>query len=282
MHKLIIIFLIIALTLLTSCTKQNGDQEFMSNADPIPEEVNQLDTLSDLSLQTKLPFYNAGTMRIWMEIENTSEENIQFQDYYYLEVKNDSGWETPMIDSRKDFAKLDAGGVQFPIESGEIREIGVYIGALGIYDEDYASYRIPCGVYRLTMVSDTQSKLIGEFEISNEEPVDERAYSIKTVSSSYDKDVKEITYEVINESKNELYYGVAFHIEQYVNDKWKVYTMTKDIGFNDIAIISPPNSTTEDTITLTDYYTLPMKKGRYRLVKQLDRYQNSYAEFTID
>ena len=207
---------------------------------------------------------------------------MQFSREYFLEIKTEKGWEAPLIDTQKAFGQVDAAGVQFPIESGEKREIGIYIGALGIYNGDYGAERIPCGVYRITMVSDTQNKVVGEFKISDNEPEDTRAYCIKTVSPVYGKDIDEITYKVINDSDYEVSYDAAFHIEQYVNGKWKVYPTTKEHSFISIGYICLPQSTTEETIHLREYYKLPMQAGRYRLVKKLDQYPNSYAEFTIE
>ena len=279
----IIVAVLLVVALLAGCAGPNGDKAGMSNARKIPNEINQLEVSPHLSFQSKFPFYNAGTMRIWMELENGGAEKVRFPDEYFLEIKTEKGWESPLIDTKNDFGQVDAGGVQFPIEYEEIREIGVYLGALGIYDEEYGAYRIPCGIYRITMVSDTQDKVVAEFEISNNEPEDTRLYYIKTVLPAYGKDTEEIKYEVINDSDEELYYGAAFHLEQYVNNKWKVYPMTKEhVGFDDMAYIIPRHSTIGETISLGEYYQLPMKIGKYRLVKQLDVYQNSYAEFTME
>lgn len=283
MNKIIYLVLTIYLLIfLAGCSKQNDDSKYMVDAPSIPNEVNQLELIPDLTFQSKFPFYNAGGMRIWMELENKSLDAISFTNQYYLEIKTDQGWEVPLIDSRKDFGQVDTAGIQFPINSGETREIGLYIGALGIYNDDYGTYRIPTGLYRITMISEAQSKVQGEFEISNDEPEDTRNYSIKTTSDVYDKEVTELSYEVINDTDRELVYGLSFHIEHFVNDKWRLYPMDKDRGFNDIGIICPALSTTEETIQLSDYYKLPFKAGKYRLAKQLDRYMDSYAEFSIE
>ena len=65
----IIVAVISGVVLLAGCVRQNDDKAGMSHAAKIPEVINQLEVSPHLDFQSKFSFYNAGTMRIWMELE---------------------------------------------------------------------------------------------------------------------------------------------------------------------------------------------------------------------
>lgn len=97
--------------------------------------------------------------------------------------------------------------------------------------------------------------------------------------SSYARENDTFSLTVINNSEQEITYGVAFTIEKSEDDQWVMMEPEEEMAFILIAHILPPGEEAEEELFM-EYYE-PFEEGEYRVVRQIEG-EVLTAEFSIE
>lgn len=118
----------------------------------------------------------------------------------------------------------------------------------------------------------------------NSELIINNEYVVMEVNGEISENTIYIT--LTNLTSDDYNYGIEYYIQKYENDKWITLETNEDLDYIAIAYILEPYSTTEITISLTNYDILT--EGTYRVIKEIFK-TNTYsekinisAEFTIE
>lgn len=104
---------------------------------------------------------------------------------------------------------------------------------------------------------------------------------------SITSETEEITLVYKNRSKIEYIYGGVDHLEKEIDGKWYSLPSKENAAWDMLAYILQPECTTESKFPIKTCYGV-LKKGKYRIIKNLSQFDNtkneSYAavEFTIN
>lgn len=158
----------------------------------------------------------------------------------------------------------------------------VYANGVGFFEVDKVTFDAFYQSLPVDQDKTTDNTIdIKDTDLNNSDSPSNVNQSLKvyTKKSSYKVGVKTITLELVNTSKEELYYGMDFSIEKLTGDTWEVVPGVENLMFIEIAKLLPGDSKEEFEINLTDLGK-NMKAGKYRIVKNLN---NSvyYAEFEL-
>lgn len=97
--------------------------------------------------------------------------------------------------------------------------------------------------------------------------------------SDYEREENTFLLTVINNSEQEVTYGVAFTIEKLEDDQWVMVEPEEEMAFIMIAHILPPGDEAEEELFM-EYYE-PFEEGEYRVVRQIEG-EILTAEFTVE
>ena len=75
--------------------------------------------------------------------------------------------------------------------------------------------------------------------------------------------------EIINDSDRELTAGYYFTLEKSEDREWISVPFAEGSTFSDVAILIAPKKSYTYEIRLSDYFTAPLSKGRYRIGTEL-------------
>lgn len=113
----------------------------------------------------------------------------------------------------------------------------------------------------------------GTNNLGEESPYGEDVNNLDGVSIELNKDtykpegdIFELT--VINDSEEDISYGVPYTLEYYKEDKWYEVEPDNEIGFVLILYTLSPGDEASDEINLDSYE--PLETGRYRVLRQID------------
>lgn len=97
--------------------------------------------------------------------------------------------------------------------------------------------------------------------------------------SSYEAEDNSFLLSVVNNSEEEITYGVAFTIEKLENEQWVMVEPEEEMAFILIAHILPPGEEAQEELFM-EYYE-PFEEGEYRVVRQIEG-EVLTAEFTVE
>ncbi|PRY83517.1 immunoglobulin-like domain-containing protein [Alkalibacterium olivapovliticus] len=97
--------------------------------------------------------------------------------------------------------------------------------------------------------------------------------------SVYDRENDTFLLTVINNSEQEVTYGVAFTVEKHEDDQWVMVEPEEEMAFILIAHILQPGEESEEELFM-EYYE-PFEEGEYRVVRQLEG-EVLTAEFSVE
>ncbi len=95
----------------------------------------------------------------------------------------------------------------------------------------------------------------------------------------YGKDIERITCFLQNKTNKEIIYGEEYAIEKYQDGDWYQLQFPENTGWNDIAYILAPNSSSTVNINLS-FLDYKFTDGTYRVVKKVDD-KYYYAKFEL-
>lgn len=99
--------------------------------------------------------------------------------------------------------------------------------------------------------------------ITNSEDV-----SVTINQSEITRDTEEVTLEYTNNTESQYTYGREPHLEVKHNENWYVVPVLMKVEWIEIACLLTKNNTSEEIISLKDYYG-KLDKGEYRFIKEL-------------
>ena len=124
----------------------------------------------------------------------------------------------------------------------------------------------------LTLMSIFILTSCGTNNLGEESPYGEDVNNLDGVSIELNKDtykpegdIFELT--VINDSEEDISYGVPYTLEYYKEDKWYEVEPDNEIGFVLILYTLSPGDEASDEINLDSYE--PLETGRYRVLRQI-------------
>lgn len=217
--------------------------------------------------------YGAETPRLYLWVNNRSTQPVYIMRAFYTEQLIDGNW-VP-IDTERE---LDNPGIQFPVEPGESRLVGVYMGWMRQPSERYGDERVPAGSYRIKICLNREHWFQIPFEIQ-EDPLEQDTtnFEIRTLRSNYHTNSDYIDYEIVNKTEQEIAFDYACTLEKWDGEVWKPYPV--DGTFPEIAMSLCAGETVHEHFSLVGLEE-PLEIGRYRLVKTLLR-NTYYAEFEV-
>ncbi len=222
------------------------------------------------------PVYWCGQDRIPLYLKNTGSEPIQLGRDFVLESLDDKGKWAVLKPQDEEPAQLDNPGVQFPIESGEVRTIWAYLGGAGKVEN--GAVRMPDGEinYRLTITLPDGTEKTAEFRFDQQMPEHDE-YSVRMEQAVYPVGTEKAVMKMTNNTGEESGFGMEYSLERLEEGVWKYFPPKSEVYFIAIAQIFPAGETTDFTVSLGEYELVP---GRYRVVKQLDSWYYA-AEFEV-
>lgn len=237
---------------------------------PIPPESQELSLwqLADVAFEKRT--YGAETSRVYFRLYNRSDEAMYIMRDYEVEKLEGGQW-IPLGTHR-----LDSQSIQYAVEPGKNRLIGVPVDWLKEPNQRYGDDRIPDGSYRLRVYINQHFWRTVPFEIQKD-PLEEDTslYEVHTINEVYLTVSESVNYEVINKTEQELSFSYRCFLEYLEEGVWKRF---EGSGGPDFIIIVEPNSVMRETFSLEPFR--PLEPGRYRLVKTLAR-NTYYAPFTL-
>ena len=124
----------------------------------------------------------------------------------------------------------------------------------------------------LTLMSIFILTSCGTNNLGEESPYGEDVNNLDGVSIELNKDtykpegdIFELT--VINDSEEDISYGVPYTLEYYKEDKWYEVEPDNEIGFVLILYTLSPGDEASDEFNLDSYE--PLETGRYRVLRQI-------------
>jgi hypothetical protein len=225
--------------------------------------------LADVAFEKRV--YGAESTRIYFRLTNKSEDVMYIMRDYEMEKMEGGVW-IPIEGNHR----LDSQSIQYAVEPGKSRLVGVPVSWLQQPSERYGDKRIPEGIYRLRVYINQHFWRTVPFEIQ-EDPLEEDTslYEIRTLNEIYLTASESVNYEVINKTEEDLSFSYQCFLEKLEEDVWKRF---EGIGGPDFIIIVEPNGIMRETFSLEPYW--PLEPGEYRLVKTLAR-NTYYAPFTL-
>lgn len=225
--------------------------------------------LADVALEKMV--YGAESTRIYFRLTNQSQEAMYIMRDYEMERLVGGQW-TPIGGSHR----LDSQSIQYAVEPGKSRLVGVPVEWLQEPNERYGDNRIPAGYYRLRVYINQHYWRTAPFEIQ-EDPLaeDTSLYEIHTLKGVYLTASESVDYEVINKTDQELSFSYRCVLERLEGDVWKRY---EGSGGPDFIIIVEPRGVMRESFFLVPFW--PLEPGEYRLVKTMAR-NTYYAPFTL-
>jgi hypothetical protein len=158
----------------------------------------------------------------------------------------------------------------------------VYVNGVGFFEVDKDTFD---AFYQSLPVeqNNTSDDVIDneDTDLSNSDNTSnvDQTLKVYTMKPSYPVGVKTITLELVNTSKEDIYYGVDFSIEKRTGNTWETVPGVENLMFIEIAKSLPADSKDEFEIDLTDLGK-NMKAGKYRVVKNMNN-TVYYAEFEL-
>lgn len=120
----------------------------------------------------------------------------------------------------------------------------------------------------LLLVSCTKELDYSNLEKSKYESIrNSEEVSVIIKQSEITKDTDEITLEYTNNTGREYTYGRDQYLEVKHNETWYVVPVLMKVEWIEIACVLTKNNTSEETISLKDYYG-ELEKGEYRFIKE--------------
>lgn len=225
--------------------------------------------LADIAFEKRV--YGAESARIYFRLTNKSEDVMYIMRDYDIEKMENGVW-VPIEGNHR----LDSQTIQYAVEPGTSRLVGVPVDWLWEPNERYGDDRIPEGMYRLRIYINQHYWRTVPFEIQ-EDPLeqDTSLYEIHTLNEVYLTVSESVNYEVINKTDQDLSFSYRCYLERLEGDVWKRF---EGSGGPDFIIIVGPNSIMRETFSLEPFR--PLEPGEYRLVKTLAR-NTYYAPFTL-
>lgn len=99
---------------------------------------------------------------------------------------------------------------------------------------------------------------------------------IMTDKESYPTNVNEIKFTVKNVSDSEVAFGFKLQLLRDLDGEWKKVDYNKEVYWIDLAQVLEPGAETEKTMTLSEWYRLPLEKGEYKIVLSDDTVSNKF------
>ena len=225
--------------------------------------------LADVAVEKRV--YGEESTRIYFRLTNKSEDAMYIMRDYEIEKIEGGVW-VPIEGNHR----LDSQSIQYAVEPGKSRLVGVPVSWLQQPSERYGDERIPEGIYRLRVYINQHFWRTVPFEIQ-EDPLEEdiSLYEIRTLNEIYLTASESVNYEVINKTEEDLSFSYRCFLEKLEGDVWKRF---EEIGGPDFIIIVEPNGIMRETFSLEPYW--PLEPGEYRLVKTLAR-NTYYAPFIL-
>jgi len=225
--------------------------------------------LADIAFEKRV--YGAESTRIYFRLANKSNDVMYIMRDYDMEKLENGVWV-----SMEGIHRLDSQTIQYAIEPGSSRLVGVPVEWLREPSERYGDNRIPEGIYRIRVYINQHYWRTVPFEIQ-EDPLeqDTSLYEIRTLNEVYLTASESINYEVVNKTDKDLSFSYRCYLEYLEGDVWKRF---EGNGGPDFIIIVGPNSVMRETFSLEPFW--PLEPGRYRLVKTLAR-GTYYAPFAL-
>lgn len=213
--------------------------------------------------------------RIQIFLKNGSGEPVTVDQAFIVEKKSPTGWTVLKNDGGEAFG-LDRPDIQFPVEPGEERMIGAFIGGLRGKEKT-----IPAGTYRITLTAGG-APVLTEFVVRNGlEPEDTSEYALEAVLPVVTGKEESLEYRVINKTGQEIGFGMGEWLERNENGEWKAVSQLENLPVLAMATLCPPHQSVKDVMTLKRRYALPLSPGEYRIVKFLGYEDRFYAPFTV-
>lgn len=241
-------------------------------SEPVAEEENLLEKVW---ISFEKPVYGAETSWLYIWVNNKSSQPVYLMRTFQTEQLDGDSW-IPIGGERE----LENPNLQFPVEPGESRLVGIYMGWMRQPNERYGDNRIPAGSYRIQVCLNRGVWFEVPFAIQ-EDPLeqDTTSFEIRTLEKTYSSSSDRIDYEVINKTQNEISFGYACLLEKWDGEVWKRYPVSGYGMYPEVAISLRPGETVRESFSLAGLEE-PLEAGRYRLVKTLVR-NTYYAEFEV-
>ncbi len=223
-------------------------------------------------------------LNVNMTLHNPTEESLNVAQSFYIEkLHEDGSYRRVDIPSGDVYGILDTASYQYPILADESRNIGAYIGALGVFDDVRQVNVMPTGNYRIFItVNDTQ--LSADFLIKETVQSDATLFSVSCEEQFYLPDAEEVTIFISNRSENDIEYNASPPLEYFDEDSgvWILAPTDPDVtspNFGSTPLYAGGRNT--DTIPLSAYLQ-PLNAGTYRFAYSLVPSEDHYAVFKVE
>lgn len=102
---------------------------------------------------------------------------------------------------------------------------------------------------------------------------------IELEKDSYQPEADTFLLNTINESEDEISYGIAYTLEKELEDDWYIVEPEEEIAFIMIAHSLGPGEEAQEELNL-EYYE-PLETGNYRVVREIEG-EVLTAEFAVE
>ncbi len=223
-------------------------------------------------------------LNVNMTLHNPTEESLTVSQSFYMEkLHEDGSYRRVDIPSGDVYGILDTASYQYPILADESRDIGAYIGALGVFDDVRQVNVMPTGNYRIFItVNDTQ--LSADFIIKETVQSDATLFSVSCEEQFYLPGAEEVTIFISNRSEDDVEYNASPPLE-YFDENSGVWILaptdpdTTSPNFGSTPLYAGGRNT--DTISLSAYLQ-PLNAGTYRFAYSLVPSEDHYAIFKVE
>jgi hypothetical protein len=179
-------------------------------------------------------------------------ENVDYDSQKFIYVKTDNNLITCL--------RLFKGGY-------------VYAPEVGFFQVDQSVFDV---FWNTLPVTSSEAITAVPADTSNDvaTPID-----VMITSTSYPVGTASLTLYIMNNSAEDIYYGVDYSIEELIDNTWSVVPATADLMFIDLAQLLAANSKQEFVVDLSQLNP-SLAAGSYRVVKNINGTQ-FYAEFEL-